>query len=188
VRAVRPLAETLGLMTGATLLAALVGPGAFALATPLAAPWTLVTSVYAHAGPLHLGSNAVVVALAGLPVALTTTRARFHAFFVATGALAGLAQVLFAAALGRSAAVVGASGAAFALVGYVIAANPVTGLVGRLARVPPRVAVALVAVVALGLTLAVGGRGAVAAHAVGAALGLLAGRERVLAGDRRAER
>ncbi|WP_089882784.1 rhomboid family intramembrane serine protease [Halogeometricum limi] len=156
--------------------------GLFALAPPvLLPPWTLVTSVYAHAGPGHLLSNAVVVALAGTLVSLSTTRLRFHLFFVVTGALAGVAHVWATGLLGGPTAVLGASGAAFALVGYVLAANPASGMLFDTLRLPPRVLVVLVAAVALGLTLAFSAPGsALVAHFAGAVMGLLAGRLRLL--------
>ncbi|ESS06704.1 MAG: rhomboid family protein [uncultured archaeon A07HB70] len=176
-RTPRSLKETLGLMTVGSLVSVLLGPAVLALATPVARPWTLVTSVYAHAGLWHLLANALVVGVAGLPVAAATTRVRFHGFFLATGAAAGVAQI----AAGAD-AVVGASGAAFALVGYVLAANPVTGLLGARVDVSPRALVVVVAAVAVGLALLLGGSGgALVAHAAGAALGLAAGRSRVLA-------
>ncbi|QZY00311.1 rhomboid family intramembrane serine protease [Halobaculum rubrum] len=189
----RPVAETLAAMavvSGAFwLVGAVARPLAsslFVLSTPVVVrPWTLVTSVYAHAGLGHLLANAVVVAVAGLPVAANTTRARFHAFVLATGALAGLAQVWLGGLLAPSGVgVVGTSGAAFALVGYVVAANPAVDALGRLARrldAPPRVVVGAVAVLALLVAVAFSGPGsALIAHVVGLACGLGAGRLRLL--------
>jgi membrane associated rhomboid family serine protease len=175
-RRLLPLAETLGLMAAVTLVGWVVGPADVAMSAPFAAPWTLVTSVYAHAGVFHLVSNAAVVGLAGLPVALTTSRARFHLFFLGTGAVAGVAQLVAGAS-----GVLGASGAAFALVGYVLAANPVVGVVGDFLDVPLRVGVAAVALVAVALTVVLSGAGsALVAHFAGAVLGLLAGWDRTL--------
>ena len=178
-----PLAETLALMLAATLVGWVVGPAAFALTDGvLARPWTLATSVYAHGDLLHFLSNAVVVALAGVPVALTTTRLRFHLFFLGTGALAGLAEILTGAV-----GVVGASGAAFALVGYALAANPLAGAVSD--RLSLRVGVAAVGVVALLVALVFGGAGgALLGHFVGALAGLAAGWDRLLAAAPRTER
>jgi membrane associated rhomboid family serine protease len=172
-------------MLAVTLVGWVVGPAAFALTDAvLARPWTLATSVYAHGDLVHLCSNAAVVVLAGTPVALTTTRRRFHAFFLGTGALAGVAEVLTGAA-----GVVGASGAAFALVGYVLTANPVAGAVLDRVDVPLRVGVAVVGVVALLVALVFGGAGsALLAHVVGTAAGLVAGRGRLLAVAPRTER
>ncbi|WP_435064489.1 rhomboid family intramembrane serine protease [Halobaculum sp. EA56] len=189
----RPVAETLAAMTLvsgafwlAGLLAAPLAALLFVLSPPaLARPWTLVTSVYAHAGFGHLLSNAVVVVVAGVPVAAATTRVRFHAFVLSTGALAGLAQVwlggLFAPA---GVGVVGISGAAFALVGYVVAANPAADALGRLADrlgASTRAVTVAVAVVALLVAVAFSGPGsALIAHFVGLACGLAAGRVRLL--------
>lgn len=181
-----PVVETLAVM----LLVSLVGwagtvvglIGLFVLAPPVhTPPWSLLTSVYAHAGPGHLLSNALLVVIAGGLVARTTTRLRFHAFFLATGVLAGLTQVWLGGLLGRPVAVLGASGAAFALVGYLLASNPLsTGLLDRLG-LSPRVVVVIVAAVAGGLTLAFSPVGsALVAHFTGAVLGLFAGRIRLL--------
>ena len=42
------------------------GPGVFALSTPVGQrPWTVVTSVYAHAGPGHLVANLVGLLVVG---------------------------------------------------------------------------------------------------------------------------
>lgn len=181
-----PVAETLLAMVVVSLLswaASLVGlVGLFALAPPVfVPPWTIFTSVYAHAGPGHLLSNAVVVLLAGTLVSATTTRRRFHTFFVVTGALAGLAQVWTAGLFGVRAGVLGSSGAAFALVGYVLTANPASTAVLDRLRLPGRAVVAVVAAVALLLTLLFSAPGsALVAHFAGAAMGLLAGRLRLL--------
>ncbi|WP_313691667.1 rhomboid family intramembrane serine protease [Halorarum halobium] len=168
-----PVIETLAAMCLVSLMTwagALVGlAGLFVLSESFVSrPWVLLTSVYAHASPGHLLANAVVVALAGSLVARNTTRFRFHAFFVTTGALAGLAQVWLGGLLGPSAGVLGASGAAFALAGYVLAANPVsTGLLDRIG-LSTRVAAAVVALVAAGLTLAFSAVGsALVAHFTG---------------------
>ena len=181
-----PVVETLAAMLLVSLftwVGALLGlVGLFVLAEPVfSPPWGPLTSVYAHASPGHLVSNALVVAVAGSLLARATTRLRFHAFFIATGALAGLAQVSLGGLVGQEGAVLGASGAAFALVGYLLAANPAsTALLARL-RVPPRVLLVVVALLAAGLTLALSPVGsALVAHFTGAVLGLLAGRLRLL--------
>lgn len=190
-----PVVEALALMAIVSLTFWVVGATARSLAFALFvlgpgvanAPWTLVTSVYAHAGPGHLAANAVLVGLAGLAVG-RTSRARFHATFVGCGALAGLAQIAVGVVVGSvgvvgggAAGVVGASGAAFALVGYVVVANPASRAVSRWVGPSSRVVVAAVALVALGLTLLLSAAGsALVAHFVGAVLGGLLGRWRVL--------
>lgn len=165
----------------------LVGAGLafFALALPLSvAPWTLVTSVYAHATAQHLLANALALAIVGFALERFTSRVRFHAFVLATGMLSGLAEVAVGAVLGGSGAVLGASGAILALYGYVLAGNPLAG--GVLARLPlgRRGKLALLAGVVMLLTLVTARAGvALVAHAVGLALGLVAGRLHVLRAD-----
>lgn len=165
-------------------LAGLVGWGfaVFALALPLSvAPWTVVTSVYAHASLTHLLANAVALAIVGLPLERFTTRARFHTFVLTTGAVAGLAQLAVDGLLGGSPAVLGASGAILALYGYVLAGNPLAGgLIDRL-NLGRRGRLALLAAVAVLVTLLTAGSDvALVAHAAGFVLGLVAGRVRLL--------
>jgi membrane associated rhomboid family serine protease len=155
--------------------------------TVAARPWTAVSHVYAHAGPGHLLANAVALALAGPLVARRTTPARFHLFFVATGTVAGLAEVFGSGLLGPSATVVGASGAIFGLFGYLLTGNVVAaGLVDRLG-LSGRTQLLLFAGIAVLVTLATASpRAALFGHAVGLLCGLAAGRVRLLdTGDRR---
>ena len=160
--------------------------GLFALSPAvLVEPWTLVTSVYAHGGPGHLLANLLGLVLLGAVVERVTTRLRFHALFVSTGALAGLAEVV-PGSLSTLAprGVLGASGAVFALMGYAIAGN---GLADRLLDAVDRAttarwavtAVLVVAAVVLAVLLS-GPGSALVSHATGLALGLFAGRLRLL--------
>lgn len=186
-----PAVQTLAAMVVVSLLtwwSFLVGlTGLFVLAPPvLDPPWGVVTSVYAHANPAHLLSNAMIIAVAGGIVSLSTTRLKFHAFFLSTGALAAVAQVWSGVVLGNPTAVLGSSGAAFALVGYVLASNPVsTSFLDRF-RLPARAVVVLVALIAFVLTLTYSAPGsALVAHFTGAVAGLTAGRFRLLRDTRR---
>lgn len=189
-----PVIETLVAMAIVTLLtwmSFLVGfAGLFVLAVPIwNPPWALVTSVYAHAGVGHLLSNALIVILAGSVVAWSTTRLRFHVFFITTGVVAGIAEVLAGNLLGQPTAVLGASGAAFALVGYVLTANPASTAVLDRLRLPPRILLVLVAFVAVVLTFLFSAPGsALVAHLTGAVLGLVAGRFQLLRVSKRARR
>jgi len=173
------IVQTLAAMVVVSALAWTLGRGAFVLAAPFARPWTLLTSVYAHDSIAHLVANAVVILTAGTVVAYGTSTARFHAFVIATGAIAGLSQVFAAGAFGWRVGVLGISGAGFALVGYLLAANPVSA---RLAdRIPLRAGIVVVALLAGGLTVLLSGtNSAVLAHFTGAVLGLVAGRYRIL--------
>lgn len=99
---------------------------AFALSLPLETqPWTVLTSVYAHAGFGHLIGNAITLAIAGILVESQTTRWRFHGFFITVGVLSGITQVVAGSFLGTATAVLGASGAIFGLMGYAAVNNPV---------------------------------------------------------------
>ncbi|MFC4406417.1 rhomboid family intramembrane serine protease [Haloarchaeobius iranensis] len=159
----------------------------FVLDAPVSQPWTFVTSVYSHAGVGHLLSNAVALVLVGFILERYTTRLRFHLFFVGTGAIAGLSQVLlsgvFAAlGVGRPAGVLGASGAVFALYGYVLGGNRLTDGLLRNLDIPEWVEYAAFLVVALVVTVATGAPGvALFAHFTGFLVGLAAGRANLLA-------
>ncbi|MEZ3114741.1 rhomboid family intramembrane serine protease [Halobaculum sp. MBLA0147] len=153
-------------------------------------PWTLLTATYAHAGPGHLVGNLVPLLLFGFAVERVTTRWRYHAFFVVTGALAGLAEVVLGGLVSLSATgVLGASGAVFALMGYAVTGNDAAGwALEALDSVTDSewavttVLVALAVVVAVALS---GPGSALIAHLVGFLLGLGAGRLRLLHVDRR---
>ena len=140
-------------------------------------PWSLVTSVYAHGNLPHLLSNALMLALVGLLVEQSTTRFRYHVFFITTGMLSGLAQVI----LLPGSRVLGASGAIFALLGYLVAGNPVSSSVLDVLRLSRRAQLALFAVLAIVVTIVTGAPGiALVAHFTGFLLGLLAGRMNLL--------
>lgn len=176
------LADATGLIAGAA--------GLFALAPPVEVrPWTLVTSVYAHAGVGHLTANAIALVLFGLLVERRTTRPRFHAFFLGVGIVAGLAEIYLGGLLfGGPVAVLGASGAIFGLLGYVLAGNALSEAVFDRFQLSARAQLALFVVVAAAVTIATGRPGvALIAHFTGLVLGLLAGRARLLDVDRRPE-
>ncbi|KAB1185494.1 MULTISPECIES: rhomboid family intramembrane serine protease [Haloferax] len=182
-----PVVQTLTLMvivSMATWATAFVGYGRdlFVLTAPLGAhPWTLVTSVYAHIGPGHLLSNAVVLVVAGGLVAMSTSWLRFHLYFIATGATAGAVQVLALSLIGLPIGVLGASGAVFALVGYVVTSNILSRVILDRLSVPQWAVVLAIVGVALVLTLQYSAPGsALLAHFTGALIGLAAGRFRLL--------
>ncbi len=190
-----PIVETLGvfaivfIVQWITAFAGIVS-ALFVLSTPITEnPWTIVTSVYAHSGPEHLLSNSVALVLFGWPVARATTRLRFHLFFILTGAVAGLSQVLVreavAGAVGvgtaGSVGVLGASGAVFALLGYLLASNRLSSSLSSLVSVPRWLIYLIFIGIAGALTLATAQPGvALIAHFTGLLVGLLAGRMGVL--------
>ncbi len=153
---------------------------AFALSAPIdSQPWTLVTSVYAHSSLSHLIANAVALALIGLAVERVTTPPRFHAFFLGSGMVAGTAEVVIASLFGQQVAVVGASGAVFALLGYGLTGNALAGAL--LSRLSMGLRLAVLAGLAVVVTVATAAPGvAVIAHFAGFAVGAVAGRVRLL--------
>ena len=172
-------------------VAGVVGVGVewFALATPLRRPWTLVTTVYAHASLGHLLANAVGVVVVGVVLERSTTRVRFHGFVLVTGMVSALAELLVGTVLGTPVAVLGASGAVLAGVGYLLAANRLADGVLSRAALGRRGSVALLLVVAIAVTLLTAGPGvAVVAHFAGFAVGAIAGRVGVLDAGRRTAR
>jgi len=164
------------------LLAVLGPPVSMALAWPLSdRPWTLLTSVLAHGGPLHLATNALALFVLGLVLERRTEPWRFYAFFLFVGAVAGVTEVTVARLLGDGVSVLGASGAIFGLFGYLLAGNRLTDAVAGRLTVDPRVAIVAILAVALAITwLTRGRRVALVAHFTGLVLGLLAGRAHVL--------
>lgn len=167
--------------------------GLFILSPPLDEnPWTIVTSVYAHNGIGHLVSNAIGLVIFGWPVARATSALRFHTFFVLTGSLAGISQILISEALASlpaiggepTAGVLGASGAVFALLGYFLASNRLTDGIGSIISLPRWVEYLVILIVAVGLTVATAQPGvALIAHFTGLVLGLICGRINCLAVD-----
>lgn len=161
----------------------------FALSTPVVRnPWTVLTNVVAHSGTSHLLGNAALFTVVGLLVERDTTRSRFCAFFFLTGVLSALSEVWFAALVGPHLAglspgtyVWGASGAVYALLGYLLTGNRLTERVVGSVQVDPRLQTAALVVLAVAMTVASAGPDvALVAHFTGLLLGLSAGRVHVL--------
>ncbi|WP_299269240.1 rhomboid family intramembrane serine protease [Halorientalis sp.] len=154
----------------------------FVLTPPVAVhPWTLVTSVYAHMTLQHLLANSLGLLLTGVVLERATTRLRYHAFFLGTGTLAGVTQVTVGGTFGTTAGVLGASGAIFAFIGYLLTSNRLTDTVVGGVELSTRVQLVAFVVVAAAVTLATGSaRVALIAHFTGLFVGLLAGRAHLL--------
>jgi membrane associated rhomboid family serine protease len=86
--------------------------------------WTWVTHVFAHAGPLHLLLNGVVIFFFGRLVEEYLGSARYAVVFLASGVVAGLSQISVYVAQGAPGAGLGASGAALAVMGLLTGINP----------------------------------------------------------------
>lgn len=85
-------------------------------------PWFV--SIFAHGGFIHIFFNGLVLFFFGPPVERRIGSGRFAALFLGAGAIAGIAQVGTALALGQFAAVLGASGAIMAIMGVLTVLNP----------------------------------------------------------------
>ncbi|WP_336002433.1 rhomboid family intramembrane serine protease [Halorientalis halophila] len=154
----------------------------FVLHPPVAVhPWTVVTSVYAHQTLDHLLANSAGLLVTGFLLERKTTSLRYHVFFVGTGALAGVAQITLGDLFGPATGVLGASGAIFAFLGYLLTGNRLTETVVGGVALSTRVQVLAFLLVAAVVTLATGSaRAALVAHFTGLFLGLLAGRAHLL--------
>lgn len=177
--------EAFGAMVLAFVLVALGWGEWFLLAPPLAErPWTIATSVFGHAGLGHLVANGLGVVVLGPLVARRTSRLRFHAFFLVTGAIAGVAEVVLGGIVSGPTAVLGSSGAVFALLGYLLAGNVVSAVIlDRLALSRRAQFVLFLAVAVLVTVATAGSKSALFGHATGLVVGLAAGRAGLL--DRR---
>jgi membrane associated rhomboid family serine protease len=176
-----PTAQTLllfGLVFVVQVPLGLLGLGGLFVLTGRADPLPLLLSVYAHGGIGHLLANAVALLLVGVPVEAETTAVRYHAFFFTSGVLAGLAQVWIGGLFVPGATgVLGASGAVFALAGYLLAGNPASSWLFDRLGVPSWLTALVFVAVAAGVTLATAAPGvALIAHFTGLLLGLIAGR------------
>jgi len=145
-------------------------------------PWTITTSVYAHSSPWHLLSNLALFALLGLAVERGTRPVRFHAFVLGTGATANVSQAAFSQLInGAGAHVLGLSGAVFALAGYVVTGNRISGFILDRFHVPRVVQFLVYLALAVVVTIATAEPGvAIVGHFVGLFLGLALGAANVL--------
>lgn len=179
-----PAIQTLGIMGLVSLLTWGAAPGgaplSFVVSPPIGEPWyELLLANYAHLNSAHLYSNALVIAVAGGIVSLSTTELRFHAFFLGTGIASLIAQVSFSNFFGYPIAVLGSSGAAFALVGYILIANPIS--LPILKHIRTRWVAAVLLIIGIAITIRYSPLGsAILSHFAGILLGMLAGRFRLL--------
>lgn len=90
-------------------------------ATVLERPWTLITSVFAHGGFLHIMFNGLVFLSFGPILEMRIGSKRFIGLFLLSGALAGLAQLAF---MEPEIVLLGASGAILGLLGALTVLTP----------------------------------------------------------------
>jgi membrane associated rhomboid family serine protease len=89
-------------------------------------PWTLVTSVFAHAPAQisHILFNTLILLFFGATVERLIGTRRFTMLFLGAGVIAGIAQVALMSALGQDSAALGASGALQGLMGALVILAP----------------------------------------------------------------
>lgn len=177
-----PVVQTLSIISVVSIVGwtAFMGAGGvvepFVLTAPLdESPASIVLSIYAHANTQHLISNAVLIGLVGGLISFSSSWIRFHLFFVLTGSLSGIAQLVVLEYYGTAPPSLGASGAGFALLGYLVVANPIGDYLSA------KAIIGLVVVGASALTIYFSPSGSgIMAHFSGAVLGMIAGRFRIL--------
>jgi membrane associated rhomboid family serine protease len=87
--------------------------------------WQVITSVFTHVEPLHIGLNMLTLFFIGPPVEMVLGRARFVALYLVSGLTGSAAVMLFSSAHTQT---LGASGALFGLMGaLVVLAHKVGG-------------------------------------------------------------
>jgi membrane associated rhomboid family serine protease len=143
--------------------------------------WTWVTSIFAHGGFTHIAVNSIVIYFFGRLVEQYIGSKKFTLLFILSGVLAGAGQVGFQIMAGAGVGVVGASGAALALMGVLTIMNPnLTVYLYFILPVPIWVLTGGTVVISAGL-IATGspGAGGIAhvAHLVGVVIGLLYGQQ-----------
>lgn len=155
----------------------------FRLQAPLTEDWwQLPLSVFAHADMAHLTGNAMLIAVFGSAVVLFSSLIRYHLFFVVAGMLAGASQIVALEAFGDAAPVLGASGAALALLAYALTSNSISTWI--LGHVPRWVVAFVVLTITLALTLRFAGLNiANVGHFTGALIGAVAGHFNLLRAD-----
>jgi membrane associated rhomboid family serine protease len=166
----------------AVSIASIPSQSYFVLSEPLLEnPWTIVTSVYAHAGIEHLLANSLFLALFGYAVEKMTNVKRFHIFFLTTGMIAGVSQIVVSDIVSEPVGVLGASGAIFALMGYTLFGNKVTDAFIDFLDLGMWKTIGLYVLSGIVVTFMTASPGvAVFAHAVGFMLGTVSGHFQIL--------
>lgn len=90
--------------------------------------WTWITSIFAHGGLIHIAFNSIVIFFFGPLVERYIGSRKFALLFILSGVLAGLSQIGFSLidqpAVADASGVLGASGAALAIMGLLTVFNP----------------------------------------------------------------
>lgn len=86
--------------------------------------WTWITSIFSHSGLYHLAANSIVLFFFGPIVERYTGSKKFALLFIGAGMAAGLGHIGVALLTSDPSAVLGASGAVFAILGVLTVLNP----------------------------------------------------------------
>lgn len=137
--------------------------------------WTWITSIFAHGGFWHIIGNSIGIFFLGRIVERVLSNKNYILLFLGSGIIAGLSQALLS-----TSGVVGASGALFAILGFITVISPNTKLF--IIPIPFPIAIKYITTILVGVTIIsimVGGvsAGGIAqiAHLVGLVIGLLYG-------------
>jgi membrane associated rhomboid family serine protease len=177
-----PVIQTLTIMSLVSIIGwtAFMGAGGviepFVLTAPLNEhPESIILSIYAHTGTQHLISNAILIGVVGGIISFSSSWLRFHLFFILSGSISGISQLVIMEYYGTALPALGASGAGFALLGYLVVANPIGDYLSG------RAIVGLIIVGASALTIYFSPSGSgIMAHFSGAVVGMIAGRFHLL--------
>lgn len=180
-----PVIQTLTIMSVVSIIGwtAFMGAGGviepFVLTAPLNEhPESIILSIYAHTGTQHLISNAILIGVVGGIISFSSSWLRFHLFFILSGSISGISQLVIMEYYGTALPALGASGAGFALLGYLVVANPIGDYLSG------RAIVGLIIVGASALTIYFSPSGSgIMAHFSGAVVGMIAGRFHLLSAE-----
>lgn len=182
-----PLLQTLFLMAVISFIGWAIGGVRtpyhphFALRPPVDDPWySAVLATYAHFNTTHLMGNAILIAICGGLISFGgTSQIRFHLFFLTTGVLSAVGFVVIQRMTGTPIGVIGSSGAGFALLGYVMVANPISLPVVR--ALGTRAVILVSGIISIYVALRLTPEGAaLLGHFLGLIMGMAAGRFRLL--------
>ncbi|WP_276254344.1 rhomboid family intramembrane serine protease [Halomontanus rarus] len=141
--------------------------------------WTWFISVFSHGGLMHIVFNSIVIFFFGPLVERYVGSRNFGILFVVSGVLAGMGQIGISLVQSEPAAVLGASGAALAIMGVLTVLNPSLKVYLYFILPVPlwllTIGTAVVSLAFIGGGAAGGGGIAHAAHLVGLLIGLAYG-------------
>jgi len=183
-----PVLQTLAVMATVSIIgwgiqpANPSSPAVFGASVPLKENWwQLITANYAHLDTAHFISNAVFVLIAGGVISFSTSAVRFHLFFITTGVITSAVQLQAIDVSGGGPVwIVGSSGAAFALCGYVIGSFANTIISGRASISRTGLLTVMLVVAGLFTIRFTPEKSAFISHFVGVVIGLVTGWYRIL--------